>query len=72
MQKVDLTIGKSVDFWNEICWVGSLWGYAAKVMHACEHAVELAPDSGEVRDSRGLARGVTGDTRVPLKISNAI
>ena len=30
-------------------------------MTACEQAVALAPDNGDIRDSRGLARALTGD-----------
>ncbi len=47
--------------WNLLCWRGSLWGRAAEVMEACERAVALAPDHGGFRDSRGLARALTGD-----------
>ncbi|MCH7489919.1 MAG: prolyl oligopeptidase family serine peptidase [Gemmatimonadetes bacterium] len=47
--------------WNQLCWNGSLWGHAAEVMAACEKAVALAPDHGGIRDSRGLARALTGD-----------
>ena len=47
--------------WNWLCWYGSLWGHAAEVMAACEQAVALAPDLENIRDSRGLARALTGD-----------
>jgi len=47
--------------WNGLCWDGSLWNQAAQVMFACENAVKLAPDDGVIRDSRGLARALTGD-----------
>jgi tetratricopeptide (TPR) repeat protein len=47
--------------WNQLCWNGSLLGHAAEVMAACEQAVALAPDNGGIRDSRGLARALTGD-----------
>ena len=30
-------------------------------MAACERAVALAPDDGGIRDSRGVARALTGD-----------
>jgi regulator of sirC expression with transglutaminase-like and TPR domain len=30
-------------------------------MDACERAVALAPDDGQIRDSRGLARAMTGN-----------
>ena len=32
--------------WNFACWFGSLGGFAADVMAACERAVALEPDSG--------------------------
>jgi tetratricopeptide (TPR) repeat protein len=49
------------DAWNFACWFGSLGGLAADVMAACERAVALEPDSGLIRDSRGLARALTDD-----------
>lgn len=48
-------------YWNALCWYGSLYGHAAEVMPACARAVELAPNDGALRDSRGLARALTGD-----------
>jgi hypothetical protein len=47
--------------WNTLCWFGSLWNHAAEVRFACERAVELAPDEGAYRDSRGVARALLGD-----------
>ncbi len=47
---------------NLICWRGSLHGFAADVLPACDHAAALVPASGYVIDSRGLARALTGDT----------
>jgi tetratricopeptide (TPR) repeat protein len=47
--------------WNTLCWFGSLWGYAAEVLHACDLAVAKAPDAEDFRDSRGLARALTGN-----------
>jgi regulator of sirC expression with transglutaminase-like and TPR domain len=32
-------------------------------MFACEKAVALAPDDGNYRNSRGLARALTGNTK---------
>ena len=52
----------SAGSWNTLCWIGSLWGQATEVMDACEQAVALAPDNGDIRDSRGLARALTGDS----------
>lgn len=48
---------------NSMCWFGSLSGFAAQVMPACERAVSLAPSSSLAnwRDSRGVARAITGD-----------
>ena len=60
-QTLDPTLEISAGSWNTLCWFGSLWGYVADVMDACERAVELAPDDGDYRDSRGLARALMGD-----------
>jgi tetratricopeptide (TPR) repeat protein len=46
---------------NYLCWEGSLAGFADFIIKACELAVRLAPDNGGFRDSRGLARALTGD-----------
>lgn len=48
-------------FWNALCWSGSLRGHAAEVLKACEQAVALEPGNGIMRDSRGLARALTGN-----------
>jgi WD40 repeat protein len=47
---------------NNICWEGSIYGYARDVLQYCEQAVALALDDAAIRDSRGLARALTGDT----------
>ena len=47
--------------WNSLCRFGSPWGYPEEVMHACENAVALDPSHGLARNSRGLARALTGD-----------
>lgn len=49
------------DAYNSLCWTSSLLGQAEAVMSACEQAVELAPQEGVFRDSRGLARALVGD-----------
>lgn len=51
----------TADNWNALCWQGSLAGHAAAVLPACERAVALDPENGGIRDSRGLARALTGD-----------
>jgi WD40 repeat protein len=57
----------SPDSWNALCWWGSLFGHASEVMFACQKAVELAPANGGIRDSRGLARALTGDSPGAIK-----
>lgn len=46
---------------NQVCWLGSVDGAARLVLPACERAVALSPDESQFRDSRGLARALTGD-----------
>jgi tetratricopeptide (TPR) repeat protein len=50
------------DSWNSLCWVGSVRGHATDVMYACEQALTLTPGQKRFRDSRGLARALTGNT----------
>lgn len=47
--------------YNSLCWYGSLLGDARNVLSACEQGVNIEPNSPHVRDSRGLARALTGD-----------
>jgi WD40 repeat protein len=63
-QAIDLDADFEIDaqYWKDLCWFGSLWGQAADVLPACENAVALAPDDGDIRDSRGLARALMGDS----------
>ncbi len=60
-QKLDPTIEIPAIVGNNLCRWGSLWGHAADVMDACETAVALEPENGKFRDSRGLARVLTGN-----------
>jgi WD40 repeat protein len=52
--------------WNDLCWESVRRRHAADVMEICERAVKLAeqlkPGSWNSRDSRGVARALTGDT----------
>ncbi|MCH7474521.1 MAG: hypothetical protein IIA27_07590, partial [Gemmatimonadetes bacterium] len=48
--------------WNVLCRGGGLWERAADVLFACERIVELEPQNGAYRDSRGLVRALLGDT----------
>ncbi|NEN96419.1 MAG: hypothetical protein F6K50_13015 [Moorea sp. SIO3I7] len=61
-QQLDPNLDIDADSWNNLCWFGSLHGYAADVMDACEKAVAKEPENGGIKDSRGLARALTGDT----------
>jgi acetyl esterase/lipase len=51
----------SAGAWNQLCWYGGLWDRAADVLFACERAIELTPNHGDHRDSRGLVRALLGD-----------
>ena len=51
------------DSWNQLCWFGSLHGGASVVKEACERAVSMQEDNPSYRDSRGLARALTGDSQ---------
>jgi WD40 repeat protein/DNA replication protein DnaC len=48
--------------WDTVCWLGALNEQASEVIAACETAVKNNPEHGGYRDSRGLARALTGDT----------
>ncbi len=60
-QIVDESLSNSAEFWNSICWVGCLHGYAKAVLRFGEKAVTLDPDNKSYQNSRGLARVLTGD-----------
>jgi len=62
-QQLDPEVEIDADSWDSLCWYGSLHRRAADVMFACEKAVQLAPNDGKIRDSRGLARALTGNTQ---------
>jgi hypothetical protein len=47
--------------WNSLCWFGSTYNQAAKVLFACEQAVTLEPQNAGYLDSRGLARALTNN-----------
>ena len=53
----------SADSWNILCRQGALRDHPAQVLDACEKAVHAATaeQSWEIRDSRGLARALTGN-----------
>lgn len=49
------------EYWNNLCWFGSLYNQPSQVMFACNKAVELAPNDPNKKDSRGTARALVGD-----------
>jgi hypothetical protein len=51
---------------NEVCWSGSLDGFATFVLSAGEFAVRGDPANGNYRDTRGVARAMTGDLKGAL------
>ncbi|MBD2560947.1 ribosome assembly protein 4 [Nostoc linckia FACHB-391] len=61
--KLDPKVEIAADSWNTLCWDGSLQKQAAEMLPACEKAVALAPKDSNIRDSRGLARALTGNTK---------
>ena len=38
-----------------------MWDHAAEVMTACDQAVSLEPENGDLSSRRGMARALTGD-----------
>ncbi len=60
-RKLDPVLEIPAQSWNNLCWSGSLNGAAADVLAACEQAIKLEPENGGYRDSRGLARALTGN-----------
>jgi tetratricopeptide (TPR) repeat protein len=60
-QEMDPELEIAAGSWNALCWYGSLRGYAADVIGACERAAALAPGNALIADSRGLARALTGN-----------
>ncbi|MGF1570795.1 MAG: tetratricopeptide repeat protein [Nodosilinea sp.] len=44
-----------------LCWYGSVYGHAAKVLEICDKAVNTVPNDKAFRVSRGLARALTGN-----------
>jgi len=62
-QQLDPKVEIDADSWNSLCWDGSLRGYVKDVIFACDKAVILAPDNARIRDSRGVARALTGNNQ---------
>jgi WD40 repeat protein len=58
--QIQITV-EDINALNNLCWLGSLQGYEDQVLQYCELTVKLAPNDADMRDSRGLARALTGD-----------
>lgn len=56
--KLEPSFDLPTDSWNDLCWFGSLWGNAPKVMFACNRAVGIGTNP-EYHDSRGVALALT-------------
>lgn len=62
-QRLDSRVEISTFFWNALCWCGGLHNSVADgVLHACDRMLQIEPEDGLWRDSRGLARALAGDT----------
>ncbi len=55
-----------------VCWTGATGGFAREALPACDQAVNLMPNDGAYRDSRGLARAVAGDTQGAIQDLEAV
>jgi WD40 repeat protein/predicted negative regulator of RcsB-dependent stress response/energy-coupling factor transporter ATP-binding protein EcfA2 len=66
-QQLDPTLDISAFSWHQLCWFGSLHQQTTQVMDACKTAVILAPENGNYKHSRGLARALTGNTAGAIK-----
>ena len=60
-QTINPIIEISAISWNSLCWFGSLYGDPSEVIQAGEKAVALDLEDNVCRDTRGLARALTGD-----------
>jgi tetratricopeptide (TPR) repeat protein len=50
-----------------LCWAGALNGQAAQVLYLCDQAVTLSKDDPWIRNSRGLARALTGNPQGAIR-----
>jgi tetratricopeptide (TPR) repeat protein len=60
-QALTSNLNIEIQYFNDACWHGSLWGNAAQALPLCEQAVAMDPLATYVHDSRGLARALTGN-----------
>ena len=60
-QKIGQPHDIPVELWNRIAWLGSIWGKAPEFLYSAEQAVAVAPSMPEIRDTRGVARALSGN-----------
>ena len=60
-QEINPHLEISAYFWNILCWYGCLENRAADVLFAGEKAVQLKPNHGNILETRGVARALTGN-----------
>ena len=60
-QTIDTGLEIDIEVWDELCWFGSLHNQAADIMFASGKAIHSMPEWPIYRDTRGLARALTGD-----------
>jgi tetratricopeptide (TPR) repeat protein len=60
-QKLDPTIKISAGNWNDLAWHAAIRNQASLVIEAINNALDLAPNNGGFRDTRGVIRALTGD-----------
>ena len=70
-QRIYPAQNKHSEILNSICWLGSLYGYAADVTEACESAVNLSEGNANIIDSRGLSRALSGNIKGAIEDFNA-
>jgi WD40 repeat protein len=67
VRKLDPVPKIAASRWNHFCWEGALAGAAAEVLFACDQAVTLQNGHPPYRDSRGVARALTGKTQEAIE-----
>jgi WD40 repeat protein len=60
-QKLGRTSEISVEVWNRIAWLGTVWGNTPDFLYSSDQAVAAAPSMPELRDTRGVARALSGN-----------
>jgi WD40 repeat protein len=60
-QKLGRTSEIPVELWNRLAWLGTVWGKSSDFLYACDQAIALAPSMPELRDTRGVARALSGN-----------